>query len=70
MVSQGRGRRGRGRGGNQPPSTFDQEAFIEAIGAAEDQVTFKGLWHIILKNSQEKGTQWLLTIDSVRAKRI
>ena len=34
MASQGRGRKGRGRGGNQPPPAFNQQAFIEAMGAA------------------------------------
>ena len=34
MASRGRGRRGDGRGNNQPPPVFDQQAFIEAISAA------------------------------------
>ena len=33
MASRERGRRGGGRGNNQPPPTFDQQAFMEAIGA-------------------------------------
>ena len=33
MASQGRGRRGGGRSNNPLPSTFDQLAFMEAIGA-------------------------------------
>ena len=33
MASRGRGRRGDGRNNNQLPSAFDQQAFIEAIGA-------------------------------------
>ena len=33
MASRGRGCRGRGRGGNQPPLAFDQQAFIEVMGA-------------------------------------
>ena len=32
MASQGRGRRGGGRDNNHPPSAFDQQAFMEAIG--------------------------------------
>ena len=34
MASRGRGRRGRPRGASQAPPVFDQEAFIEAMGAA------------------------------------
>ena len=34
MASRGRGRRGGGRGNNQPPPAFDQRAFMEAVGAA------------------------------------
>ena len=34
MASRGRGRRGGGRGNNQPPPAFDQQAFMEAICAA------------------------------------
>ena len=32
MTSRGRGRRGGGRNNNPLPPTFDQHAFIEAIG--------------------------------------
>ena len=32
MASRGRGRRGRPRGTSQAPSTFDQQAFVEAVG--------------------------------------
>ena len=32
MESRGRGCRGDGRGNNQPPSAFDQQTFIKAIG--------------------------------------
>ena len=34
MASRGRGHRGRPRGASQAPPVFDQEAFIEAMGAA------------------------------------
>ena len=34
MASQGRGRRGHPRGTSQAPHGFDQQAFIEAMGAA------------------------------------
>ena len=34
MASRGRGRRGGGRSNNPLPPAFDQQAFIEAIGAA------------------------------------
>ena len=34
MASRGRGRRGCPRGASQAPPVFDQEAFIEAMGAA------------------------------------
>ena len=34
MASRGRGLRGGGRGNNQPPLAFDQQAFMEAISAA------------------------------------
>ena len=34
MTSRGRGRRGRPRGDGQPSHVFDQQAFIEAMGAA------------------------------------
>ena len=34
MASRGRGRRGRPRGDGQSPPVFDQQAFIEAMGAA------------------------------------
>ena len=33
MESRGRGRRGRPRGDGRPPPVFDQQAFIEAMGA-------------------------------------
>ena len=33
MASRGRGHRGNGWGNNQPPSAFDQQAFMEAISA-------------------------------------
>ena len=33
MASRGRGRRGRPHGDGQPPPVFDQQAFIEAMGA-------------------------------------
>ena len=33
MASRGRGRRGGGRSNNPRPPVFDQQAFIEAIGA-------------------------------------
>ena len=32
MASRGRWSRGGGRGDNQPPLVFDQQAFMEAIG--------------------------------------
>ena len=34
MASRGRGHRGRPRGVGRPPPVFDQQAFIEAMGAA------------------------------------
>ena len=34
MEIQGRGHRGGGWGNNQPPPTFDQQTFTEAIGTA------------------------------------
>ena len=34
MESQWRGRRGRPRGSSQPSPGFDQQAFVEAMGAA------------------------------------
>ena len=34
MTSRGRGRRGHQRGDGRPPPVFDQQAFIEAMGAA------------------------------------
>ena len=34
MASRGRGRRGRPRGASQAPPIFDQQAFVEAVGAA------------------------------------
>ena len=34
MASRGRGRRGRPWGDGRPPPVFDQQAFIEAMGAA------------------------------------
>ena len=34
MASRGRGRRGDGRGNNQPPPAFDQQAFMKVISAA------------------------------------
>ena len=39
MASRGRGCRGGGRNNNQPPLTFDQQAFMEAIGAAIATIT-------------------------------
>ena len=34
MASRGKGRRGRPRGNSRPPPIFDQQAFLEAMGAA------------------------------------
>ena len=34
MASRGKGRRGRPRGNSRPPPIFDQQAFVEAMGAA------------------------------------
>ena len=34
MAIRGRGRRGRPQGDGRPPLVFDQQAFIEAMGAA------------------------------------
>ena len=34
MESRGRGRRGRPQGDGRPPLVFDQQAFIEVMGAA------------------------------------
>ena len=34
MASRGRRRRGRPRGNRRPPPGFDQQAFVEAMGAA------------------------------------
>ena len=34
MASRERGRRGGGRGNDQPPSAFDQQALMEAISTA------------------------------------
>ena len=34
MASRGRERRGRPQGSSRPPPGFDQQAFIEAMGAA------------------------------------
>ena len=34
MASQGRERRGRARGSSRPSLGFDQQAFVEAMGAA------------------------------------
>ena len=34
MASRGQGHRGHPRGDGRPPLVFDQQAFIEAIGAA------------------------------------
>ena len=33
MASRGRGRRDRSRGSSRPPPSFDQQAFVAAIGA-------------------------------------
>ena len=34
MASRGRGRRGHQLGNSRPPPSFDQQAFVEAMGAA------------------------------------
>ena len=34
MASRGRGRRGCQLGSSRPPPSFDQKAFVEAMGAA------------------------------------
>ena len=39
MASRGRGRRGGGWNNNQPPPTFDQRAFMKAIGDATASIT-------------------------------
>ena len=39
MASRGRGRRGRPRGNSRPPLVFDQQAFVEAMGAAAATIT-------------------------------
>ena len=39
MASQGRGHRGGWQNTNQPPPTFDQRAFIEAIGAVTTTIS-------------------------------
>ena len=39
MASRGRGRRGCPRGTGQTPSTFDQQAFAEAVGIAIAAIT-------------------------------
>ena len=75
MASRGRGRRGRPRGtGQAPPTidqppTFDQRAFVEAVGVAEaaivqvsvagsqgDPSNPRGLRRIILRHSQREET--------------
>ena len=39
MASRGRGRRGCPQGDRRPPHVFDQQAFIEAMGAAISTAT-------------------------------
>ena len=75
MASRGRGRRERPRGiGQAPPTidqlpTFDQQAFVEAVGVAEaaivqaslagsqgDPSNPRGLGRIILRHSQREET--------------
>ena len=34
MASRGRGRRGRPQGNSRPPPVFNQQAFVESMGAA------------------------------------
>ena len=72
MASRGRGRRGRPRGASQAPPVFDQEAFIDAMGAAIATstqadaargqggvpVTSRGSRPIIFRCSREEGTRW------------
>ena len=77
MASRGQGRRGRPRDtGQAPPTidqspTFDQRAFVEAVGVAEAAiaqasiagsqgilVTSRGLRRIILRHSQGEETRW------------
>ena len=42
MASRERGCRGGGRGNNQPPPAFDQQAFMEAISAATATIAQAG----------------------------
>ena len=43
MASQGRGQRGRPRGTGQAPPVFDQQAFVEAVGIAEEAIAQVGI---------------------------
>ena len=38
MASRGRKRRGRPRGSSRPPPGFDQQAFVESMGAIVDAI--------------------------------
>ena len=38
MASRGRGRRGCPRGNSQPPPVFNQQAFVEAMGATSTAI--------------------------------
>ena len=40
MANQGHGHRGRPRDSSQPPPGFDQEAFMEAMGAAFTTISY------------------------------
>ena len=42
MASRGQGRRGRPRGASQAPLVFDQDAFVEAMGAAAAAIAQAG----------------------------
>ena len=71
MASRGRECRGRQLGSSRPPPSFDQQAFVEAMGAeiaaiaqasvAGGQVGLSNLERfmaLILRHSPGKGIQW------------
>ena len=57
MASRGRGRRGSGRSNNPRPLAFDQQAFIEAIGATTATIAHATAMAATIAQASSTGSQ-------------